>query len=60
MRDGNTKNELCPWCLKLLCLIWVHGHGQCAHCGINVRPCCEGDTFLTVPHPRSHTRSVLL
>ena len=20
----------------------VHGHGQCAHCGNNIEPCCSG------------------
>ena len=23
-------------------LVWVHGHGQCAHCWMNVMPCCDG------------------
>ena len=23
-------------------LVWVHGHGQCAHCHTNVMPCCDG------------------
>ena len=25
-------------------LVWVHGHGQCASCGVNVEPCCQGDS----------------
>ena len=25
-------------------IIWVHGHGQCAHCKMNVMPCCDGET----------------
>ena len=25
-----------------LVLVRVHGHGQCAHCGTNVEPCCSG------------------
>ena len=25
-------------------IIWVHGHGQCAYCHMNVMPCCDSDT----------------
>jgi predicted Zn-ribbon and HTH transcriptional regulator len=32
----------CPACGHALQLIWVHGHGQCATCGINLNPCCDG------------------
>lgn len=24
----------------------VHGHGQCAHCGSNIEPCCSGANAL--------------
>jgi len=34
--------QRCPWCHRLLTLIAVHGHGQCAACGNNVEPCCAG------------------
>ena len=34
--------ERCPYCTSVLQVIWVHGHGQCASCGINVEPCCSG------------------
>ncbi len=32
----------CPACGQLEQLVWVHGHGQCAHCHMNVMPCCDG------------------
>ena len=43
--ETETKGEAKPRCL--FCgapehLIWVHGHGQCAHCGVNAMPCCDG------------------
>jgi hypothetical protein len=36
--------ELCPWCGQLQAIVWVHGHGQCAHCHTNIAPCCSGDS----------------
>ncbi|MGU9962456.1 MAG: hypothetical protein ACNYPF_05565 [Candidatus Puniceispirillales bacterium WSBS_2018_MAG_OTU23] len=32
----------CLFCGQPEQLIWVHGHGQCAHCGVNTWPCCDG------------------
>lgn len=32
----------CPACGYALRIVWVHGHGQCAKCGVNVQPCCDG------------------
>ena len=32
----------CLFCGMPEQLIWVHGHGQCAHCGVNAMPCCDG------------------
>ena len=32
----------CPACGQPEQLVWVHGHGQCAHCHMNVMPCCDG------------------
>ena len=32
----------CPSCGQPEQLVWVHGHGQCAHCRMNVMPCCDG------------------
>jgi uncharacterized protein (DUF983 family) len=34
----------CPNCGSTLFVIWVHGHGQCTVCGMNILPCCEGDS----------------
>mgnify|MGYP006978330688 CR=1 FL=1 len=32
----------CPACGAPEQIVWVHGHGQCAHCKMNVMPCCDG------------------
>ncbi|NDA18925.1 MAG: hypothetical protein EBY34_06170 [Alphaproteobacteria bacterium] len=34
----------CPSCGRPENIVWVHGHGQCAHCRMNVMPCCDGET----------------
>ena len=31
----------CPYCQHDQ-IVYVHGHGQCAKCGINIEPCCDG------------------
>ena len=47
-RDGDASNETagrqprCLFCGRPESLVWVHGHGQCAHCGVNAMPCCDG------------------
>lgn len=46
----NPREETAPRCLfcgKPEQLIWVHGHGQCAHCGVNAMPCCDGAECIT-------------
>ncbi|MCE2516730.1 MAG: hypothetical protein J4F41_02610 [Alphaproteobacteria bacterium] len=32
----------CLFCGQPEQLVWVHGHGQCTHCGVNAMPCCDG------------------
>ena len=32
----------CPYCGHAGPPVPVHGHGQCAHCGTNIEPCCAG------------------
>jgi len=34
---------ICNWCDQPTVIIWVHGHGQCSFCGINVDECCRGE-----------------
>ena len=43
-QPGDTPHVMprCPACGQLEQLVWVHGHGQCAHCHMNVMPCCDG------------------
>ena len=33
----------CPNCGQPENIVWVHGHGQCAHCKMNTAPCCDGE-----------------
>lgn len=33
----------CPACGHHAPVIYVHGHGQCARCGVNTEPCCQPD-----------------
>ena len=42
---GNTETDQrrCNYCGAQAPLVWVHGHGQCANCGINVQECCQGE-----------------
>lgn len=53
MADNNTstasesttsKLRRCVYCGEEAPLVWVHGHGQCSSCGINVQECCQGET----------------
>jgi len=37
-------NRRCLYCGQVAQVVWVHGHGQCASCGINVDECCRGET----------------
>ena len=39
------ENPRCLNCGQPENIVWVHGHGQCAHCKMNVAPCCDGDTY---------------
>ena len=36
-----TQNR-CNYCGMGTEAVRVHGHEQCANCGTNVAPCCEG------------------
>lgn len=38
----SSPSQDCPFCAAPLAVVHVHGHGQCAHCGVNVEPCCTG------------------
>jgi hypothetical protein len=38
-----NKSRRCAYCGAEAPLVWVHGHGQCARCGINVQECCQGE-----------------
>lgn len=34
----------CLYCGQYAELVWIHGHGQCAACGINTEECCRGES----------------
>jgi len=38
--DDNLLS-ICNWCNQPSAIIWVHGHGQCSVCGINIDECCR-------------------
>ena len=40
--SGTVFQPRCPSCGRSGYYL-VHGHGQCAHCKINVMPCCDGE-----------------
>jgi len=47
MLEAEAKRQEQPRCIS--CgqpenIVWVHGHGQCTHCKMNVMPCCDGET----------------
>lgn len=44
-RDGEDRR--CVYCGNVAQVVWVHGHGQCASCGINVEECCRGEQCRT-------------
>lgn len=41
------NNPECPYCKSKKGTVWVHGHGQCANCRINIDECCRGETCNT-------------
>ena len=47
MLDAEAERQAMPRCVN--CgqpenIVWVHGHGQCVYCKVNVQPCCSGET----------------
>ena len=42
--SSRVAKARCPACGQPENLVWVHGHGQCTHCKMNVMPCCDGAT----------------
>ena len=61
MNQGGQSAAPCPYCGALSAVVFVHGHGQCGHCGVNTEPCCggaaaasevtDGGCELAVPDP---------
>ncbi len=42
-RTERKNAERCAYCGSRAGLVWVHGHGQCSNCGINIEECCRGE-----------------
>ena len=40
---SNSESRRCAYCGTNAPIVWVHGHGQCSRCGINVEECCRGE-----------------
>lgn len=40
---NNSNAFQCPYCGMVSHIVWVHGHGQCDRCKINVDECCRGE-----------------
>jgi hypothetical protein len=43
--------RICNWCNQPAAIIWVHGHGQCSVCGINIDECCKGEEAFNLVAP---------
>lgn len=41
--ERKKPGRRCDYCSSEAPVVWVHGHGQCASCGINVDECCRGE-----------------
>ena len=50
------QNIICNWCNQQTVIIWVHGHGQCSVCGINIDECCRGEEA----HPPAPSLKILI
>jgi len=40
--DPAACRRRCPMCGSTAAPVEVHGHVQCATCGVNIDPCCGG------------------
>lgn len=47
--DSSCKLPRCPTCGVPAHVVWVHGHGQCEHCRVNVEPCCQPEPAAPPP-----------
>lgn len=43
MVAAKTGKTFCYYCQMPRDVVWVHGHGQCAVCRINIDECCRGE-----------------
>lgn len=48
MAEPLSFDTICPYCSRPTRIVWVHGHGQCEHCTINIDECCRGECCAPV------------
>lgn len=51
MNMPDIPSRICPFCSLPTVVVWVHGHGQCQHCRINIDECCRGECTQPTPNP---------
>lgn len=56
-KDSKNSLIICQWCGQPTSIIWVHGHGQCAICRINIDECCRGEQCETNNQSNKEQRS---
>ncbi len=54
--QGCERMSRCPACGYQAATVWVHGHGQCGRCGVNIDPCCGGAAFDVGEEPIRRTK----
>lgn len=57
MQEKNIFFEICNWCGQTTQIIYVHGHGQCSVCGINIDECCRGENISCSIEPDKNSES---
>lgn len=57
-KTKRSSTIFCNWCGQPTELIWVHGHGQCKFCGVNIDECCRGENCQNLKE-ESHEMSNL-
>ena len=45
LANCQADRSFCEHCVMSSHTVRVHGHEQCTQCGINLTPCCEGETL---------------
>ncbi len=54
MKESQVR---CPYCQQISNIIFVHGHGQCSKCGVNIDECCNGEVCNAVEEEDLKTKN---